>query len=82
MEHPQQPPDATLQQRFRDLTEQLHRVHESWQEAYRQHDVARQMDLIDREHALIGQLQDILAALQQDLQERLVRQRRPPERTP
>jgi hypothetical protein len=77
MEHPRQPPDDALQQRFRDLTEQLHHIYQSWQEVYDQQDVTRQMDLIDRERAIVAQLQEIIAAFRQALQARQASYRRP-----
>jgi hypothetical protein len=82
MEHPQQPPDEALRQRVRDLTDQLHHAPEAWQEAVHRHDVARQIDLINRARAILVELQGIIAAFQQALQERLASDEQPPERTP
>jgi hypothetical protein len=82
MEHPQPYSDEALQQHFRDLTEQLHHAHESWQEAHHRHDMARQIDLINRERAILVQLEGIIAAFQQALQEQLASYGQPPERTP
>ena len=82
MEHPQPYSDETLQQRVRDLTEQLHHAHTSWQEASHQQDVARQIDLINRERDILVQLQEIIAAFHQAIHERLASDGQPPERTP
>jgi hypothetical protein len=82
MDHPQPYSDEALRQRFRELSESLHQLHASWREAYRQHDVAHQIDLIDRELALLTQLRRIIAAFQQTMQARQACSRQPLERMP
>jgi hypothetical protein len=82
MDQSRQHPDDALRQRFRDLTEHLHHVHESWQEAHHQHDVARQLDRIDREHALLAELHEVIAAFRENLDQRRASYGQPPERKP
>jgi uncharacterized coiled-coil DUF342 family protein len=82
MDHLQPHSDEALRQRFRDLAESLQRVHESWQEAYGRQDLGRQLELIDREHALLAELRKVVTAFQQTLQERQASLRQLPERTP
>jgi hypothetical protein len=64
MDHALHDAHVAFQQHFRDLSEQIRRIHEEWQEAVRVHDIARQSALIDREHALVTEVHEVIATFQ------------------